>query len=114
MSDKRMNQRVPKRIQLHPGNVGIFTDSVIMNISKGGVFLHDPKPKPVGAVIELEFTLPDQAALIKAKGQVVWSVNYETSMHKSIQPGMGVKFIEIDEGDKKLLQNYVQQTKKTE
>ena len=64
------------------------------NLSAGGVFIATHKLKPVGSKIELSINLPDSVTL-RALGEVRWIRVFDEQ--SDTPPGMGVKFLEIDE-----------------
>ncbi len=89
--------------------VHVFTESQIINISKGGLFISTPRPLPTDKEIEIEFVLPRVSKRIRAKGLVKWKIeNVERSDGKpGIVPGMGVKFIKISKDDLKKINSYI-------
>ena len=64
------------------------------NLSAGGVFIATHKLKPVGSQIDLSINLPD-AVTLRALGEVRWIRMFNE--HSDTPPGMGVRFLEIDE-----------------
>jgi uncharacterized protein (TIGR02266 family) len=64
------------------------------NLSAGGVFIATHKLKPVGSQIDLSINLPD-AVTLRALGEVRWIRVFNE--HSDTPPGMGVRFLEIDE-----------------
>lgn len=64
----------------------------VSDLSASGVFVHTGDPLPIGAEIELKFTVQlEEPVLFEARGRVVrHGVAGEPS-------GMGVEFIELDE-----------------
>lgn len=95
-------RRLPVKIQIDRSTLGIFFDSEIMNLSKGGVFIRADIVLPTGSEIEFEFKLPRSRRLVKAKGIVIWARRagqkslYSFPTHAS---GMGVQFKDIALGD---------------
>src|SRR5262245_30885901 len=110
---ERRAPRFPIQIRLDKDSLGLFTDSMIMNISKGGIFLHVPNPQPVGTTLELEFMLPGldgkKEHHMKVAGEVVWALDYNAITHPSLlHPGMGIRFTQISEKDKKAMLAYIE------
>lgn len=99
---KPRGRRLPAKIQIDKDSLGMFFDSEIMNLSKGGVFMRADIVLPTGSEIEFEFKLPKSKRMIRAKGIVVWSrragqkAAYSFPTHP---PGMGIQFKEISLDD---------------
>lgn len=66
----------------------------VSDLSSTGVFVHTDEPLPIGASIDLRFTVfpePNEPVLFAAQGRVVrHAAAGET-------PGMGVEFVELDD-----------------
>ena len=105
----RKNDRKDVQIPLNIVPVHIFTESQIVNISKGGVFISTPRPLSDDSEIEIEFVLPRVSKKIRAKGKVKWSINSSEKPDGThgIIPGMGVKFIEISKEHLKEILKYI-------
>lgn len=99
----RYNPRAPLNIKVDVDSTDTFFSSPMMNISKGGIFLRTDDPLPVGRVLNLQFTLPDSARVIKGQGRVVW-----VERPGGERPaGMGVRFKDFPEQDLKIVYAYV-------
>ena len=72
------------------------------NISLGGIFLERTIPHAKGTVVTLQFTLPDDSAPIKVKGEIV-NVGEASS-----ELGMGIKFLDLAAGDAQRIQDFIQ------
>ena len=59
------------------------------NLSRGGLHLDHTIPIPVGTLVRLRFTLPDDKTPIMVTGQIV-------SIATSSVLGMGVKFVDVE------------------
>ncbi len=64
------------------------------NISITGMFIASVNPKKAGEVFTIEFTLPKKKKPIQCKCVVEWSRNY--SPKSKFEPGMGVRFLDLD------------------
>lgn len=64
------------------------------NISKTGMFIATVNPKKAGDVFTIEFTLPKKKKPIQCKCVVKWSMNYNPK--SKYEPGMGVRFLDLD------------------
>ena len=72
------------------------------NISVGGIFLERTIPHPRGTVVSLQFTLPDDAEPVRVKGEIVNVGEASTDL------GMGVKFVDLSDSDRRRIQDYIQ------
>ncbi len=77
-----------------------FIDSQSINISRSGMFVASKHALPVGSVVEFEFSLADGFALLKGRAQVVRT--------GSSPPGMGIKFLEVDDTTRQLIDRIVE------
>ena len=59
------------------------------NLSKGGLYLDQTIPLPIGSKVKLRFTLPEDTPPLTVTGQIV-SINSRDRL------GMGVKFIDVE------------------
>lgn len=94
--------RVPvvAQVKLRYSSILDFHDSQSLNISRTGMFLASDKPGQVGTIVEFEFALADGLSLLKGKGEVV-------RITQSPVPGMGVRFLKLDEDSRKCLESIV-------
>jgi uncharacterized protein (TIGR02266 family) len=76
--------------------------SRVKNLSSGGVFVETQKLQPVGSVIEIRFSVGPKVRPMRALGVVRW-----TSSDPGSQ-GMGVQFVEVDEGVTSEVDGYVE------
>ncbi len=61
-----------------------------------------------GTEFILEFTLPSVPRFIKAKGKVAWVTRPGiVGVDEDIIPGMGIKFVEISDEDRKKVEEFV-------
>lgn len=77
-----------------------FIETQSVNVSRSGLFIASKHALPVGSVIEFEFSLADGFALLRGTGQVV-----RTSASPA---GMGVRFLNVDEQSRKLIERIVE------
>lgn len=76
-----------------------FADTVSMNISRSGMFLTTDDPPPAGTKVDFELALADGFALLRGRGEIV---------RVSDSPaGIGIKFLELDDPSRKLIERIV-------
>jgi uncharacterized protein (TIGR02266 family) len=97
--DARVAVSVPMRIRYE--SILDFHDTQSVNLSRSGVFISCPDPRPVGTIIDFEFALTDGLTLLKGKGEVVRVTSTPAS-------GMGVRFRDLDEEARHFIDRVVQ------
>ena len=75
------------------------------NISKAGMFIATVNPKKVDDVFTIEFTLPKKKKPIQCKCVVKWSLNYNPK--SKYEPGMGVRFLDLDKEGRRAINDCV-------
>lgn len=85
---------------------GAFIDAYTGNLSSGGLFVKTENPLKPGEHFWLELQLPELGEPIRVKAEVVWARD-DTQKARDLEPGMGLKFIEIMEQDLETLKNYL-------
>jgi uncharacterized protein (TIGR02266 family) len=91
---RREHSRFSVDLDVTVGSDHNFYAGFAENLSAGGVFIATHKLKPVGSKIELSINLPDSVT-VQALGEVRWIRVFNEQ--SDTPPGMGVKFLEIDE-----------------
>lgn len=105
-AERRAYDRAPLNllVQFRLQDMDQFMREYAVNISMGGMFIRTEQPHAKGSFIYLQFSLADGKRLIEGLGKVV-HVNPPT--HAS--PGMGVEFVNMDDGSRSLIQEIVQE-----
>ena len=98
-SERRKNLRTQLLVLKIKGedNKGVFF-GYAKTISRGGMFISSVNPKKMSEEFEITFKLDDPGREIKCKAVVVWIREYDTLIKQ--EPGMGIKFIGLDESVK--------------
>ena len=98
-SERRKNLRTQLLVLKIKGedNKGVFF-GYAKTISRGGMFISSVNPKKMSEEFEITFKLDDKGPEIKCKAVVVWIREYDTLIKQ--EPGMGIKFIGLDESVK--------------
>lgn len=105
--EQRTSNRVPVKLQVDCSSEGHFLFEKATNISEHGVFIHTDKPMKQGTLIELQFTLPDAEDKLKVLGMVMWINPVRKDEEKNYNPGMGVRFENLNEINKEILLNAI-------
>lgn len=88
-SERRAEARVPVDlwVESEEGEATYFQRAG--NLSAGGAYFTQTMPHPVGTRVRLRFALPDDPGEIQCHGEIV-------SALAAGEPGMGVKFLDLD------------------
>lgn len=97
----RSTRRVPFVTKIEAQAGGFPFIALAENISEGGVSIQTTNPMQLGAVVHLKFTLPHGQREIKVKGTV---------RHVTPNEAMGVRFEDLDSGDRKSIREFVEQS----
>ena len=68
-----------------------------LDVSLGGMCIMTDQPLPEGSILNLEITIPEAQGKLKAMAEVVWSN----------ETGGGIRFLAMNENDKKSLKDYL-------
>ena len=75
-----------------------------MSLSMGGLYIKTDRPLEVGSLFRVDFTLPGFDHFFEARGKVIWK---KTVPDVHGPPGMGIKFYDVHEDDKRALLQYL-------
>jgi len=97
---ERAEARLPVRL---PAQLGRDSRKMrpgrILNINTGGLFVETDRLHPVGTRLSLEFSLPGGAFPLRCYGVVAWVNHPEWVKTSALPSGMGVRFVELAEGE---------------
>ena len=111
--DRRTSLRLPLKVRIYisegEGDGLLYFYS--SNISLRGVFLISDLLLEAKTKLRLEWTLPlsDRKFQVKVNGEVRWIQSSTHSDTGFVPPGMGIKFIDIDEETDKALSQYIEE-----
>ncbi len=107
--DKRGNDRVDlhREIRLKFLKFQDFLTEIAGNVSPGGMFINTESPHEPGELFEFQCSLDDGFPLVGGRAEVVWA---RRSAASDAQPaGMGVRFLELYENSRELIEKIVEQ-----
>lgn len=99
-SEKRGSQRVPVKLKVDWKSAGNFLFEHATNISEQGIFIETESPMEPGTAIDLQFQLPEASKKIEVRGEVTWVNPVRPVGSENYNPGMGIRFTDLKEGDK--------------
>ncbi len=100
---------IPVEVNYYFGNE-LFREKT-QSLSMGGLYVKTTRPLDIGSMFPLNFTLPEFDHPFEVSGGVIWK---KTMEDKHGPPGMGIKFMDVREEDKKALLSYLGQTQMTQ
>jgi uncharacterized protein (TIGR02266 family) len=68
----------------------------IKNISATGIFVRTTTPEQPGTRLNLRFT-PDDSGPIEVEGEVIWINPFRPGVADNLHPGMGIRFVDLDD-----------------
>jgi uncharacterized protein (TIGR02266 family) len=95
-SELRQSERVAVDIEVDCRDESNFLLASIKNLSVQGIFVETKNPAELGTRLNLRFNLPISGNMISAEGVVVWSNPYREGA-ENLNPGMGIRFVNLDE-----------------
>lgn len=111
-AERRQATRVLVHLEVDYASTDNFLFAYIRDISATGIFVHTDAPQPAGTRLNLRFHLPDandpdRTKPMDLEGEVIWVNPYRPGRADSLNPGMGVRFVGLTEGESKLLRRLV-------
>ncbi len=92
----------PVEVNYYAGNE--FYSEHTVSLSMGGLYVKTAQPLEVGSLFRVDFNLPGFDHLFKMRGKVIWIKVVEDV---NGPPGMGIKFLDVPESDKRTLLQYL-------
>ena len=83
-----------------------FIENHAHDVSRGGLFIKTANPFPPGTLLKFEIRLANDQAVIAGVGRVAWK-REEGPSGGGAPPGMGIKFIKVDEASKAIVDRLV-------
>jgi uncharacterized protein (TIGR02266 family) len=100
--EQRASPRVSLAVELHLASESHFFSGLSGDISEGGVFVSTYRDLALGSEVDVEFTLPGESRIVRARGQIRWQ--RESSI--DAPPGVGIAFEALAEEDRHLIHEY--------
>ncbi len=96
-SDRRAAQRVLVDLEVDYGLEDNYLFAYITDISATGIFVRTTAPEQPGTHLNLRFSPDDSDLPIEVEGEVIWVNPYRPGAPDSIHPGMGIRFVGLDD-----------------
>lgn len=81
-----------------------FMSGPVLDLSETGVFIETVMPLTPGTIVRLMPLVPeDDVAVLELAGEVVRKADYDLDNHFDRTPGMGVRFIDVGDVERKAI-----------
>ena len=98
--------RFPKGLTISYKNREAFLKAYTPNAEMGGLFVKAETPLSPGHKFQLKLGIPGISNPLQITCEVIWARKRERSL-PDMQPGMGIKFIEMSERNKDIMRRYL-------
>jgi type IV pilus assembly protein PilZ len=109
--DRRQFDRILVDLEVDYGCEDTFLFAYITDISAMGIFIRTNNPEPPGTRLNLRFTTPSTSDVAKTEleceGVVIWVNPYRPGDRENLNPGMGIKFVDLTHDQRELLTELV-------
>ena len=102
-AERRKSARMPIEMWVEDLTDGGVVHRRAGNLSKGGLYLDQTIPLPIGSKVKLRFTLPEDTLTVSVTGQIV-SINARDRL------GMGVKFIDLEPAVQQRIDSFIERS----
>jgi uncharacterized protein (TIGR02266 family) len=99
----RKSLRVAVSLSVRYRTKGDFKKCYIPDIGEGGLFISTQEPLAIGSLVKMEIEIAKNGQSLPLAGEVVWTRN----LGDIARDGMGIKFVEMDDGQKSALYQLV-------
>lgn len=98
--------RFPKALSLSYKDRKTFLKAYTSDSDMGGLFIKAENPLSPGHKFQLKLIMPGISNPLQIKCEVIWARKREKSL-PDLQPGMGIKFIEMSDRSREVLKKYI-------
>ena len=106
-ADRRRAPRVLVDLEVDYASEDNYLFAYITDISVTGIFIRTTSPEAPGTQLNLRFQLPHPDDMpvskrradekIEIEGEVIWVNPYRPGAPDNLHPGMGIRFVELDD-----------------
>jgi uncharacterized protein (TIGR02266 family) len=94
--DHRRAPRVLVDLEVDYASEDNYLFAYITNISATGIFVRTTTPEQPGTHLNLRFS-PDDSGPLEVEGEVIWINPYRPGTPDNLHPGMGIRFLGLDD-----------------
>ena len=95
-SDRRAAPRVLVDFEVDYASEDNYLFAYITDISETGIFVRTTSPEAPGTNLNLRFRI-DDGPQIEVEGKVIWVNPFRPSIPDNLHPGMGIRFVALDD-----------------
>ena len=95
-SDRRIAPRVFVDLEVDYASEDNYLFAYITDISETGIFVRTTTPESPGTNLNLRFRI-DDGPQIQVEGTVIWVNPFRPNNVDNLHPGMGIRFIALDD-----------------
>lgn len=95
-SDRRAAPRVLVDLEVDYASEENYLFAYITDISETGIFVRTTTPEPPGTLLNLRFQA-EAGETVAAEGTVIWVNPYRPGTPDNLHPGMGIRFVGLDD-----------------
>lgn len=99
-ADRRRAPRVLVDLEVDYASEDNYLFAYITDISATGIFVRTTTPEQPGTHLNLRFQVPGpgaSSAKIEVEGEVIWVNPYRPGAPDNLHPGMGIRFVGLDD-----------------
>jgi uncharacterized protein (TIGR02266 family) len=96
-ADRRAAPRVLVDLEVDYASEDNYLFAYIMDISETGIFVRTTSPESPGTRLNLRFRPDDASPQIEIEGEVIWVNPYRPGAPDNLHPGMGIRFVDLDD-----------------
>src|SRR6185312_5079624 len=96
-SDRRAAPRVLVDFEVDYASEDNYLFAYITDISETGIFVRTTSPESPGTRLNLRFRPDDASPQLELEGEVIWVNPFRPGAADNLHPGMGIRFVELDD-----------------
>lgn len=104
--DRRRHPRNATRLRVKFPSMDVLQHDYAEDISRGGIFIQTQKPRTVGERFIVVLVHPQTAEELELMGEVVHVITPD-GQKPGTAPGMGIKFLDLDEEKHQLIERFL-------
>jgi type IV pilus assembly protein PilZ len=95
--DRRRAPRVLVDLEVDYASEDNYLFAYVTDISDTGIFVRTTTPEEPGTHLNLRFAAATGEAPIECEGEVIWVNPYRPGAPDNLHPGMGIRFVGLDD-----------------
>ena len=96
-ADRRLAPRVLVDFEVDYAMEDNYLFAYITDISETGIFVRTTSPEQPGTRLNLRFRPDDSSPQVEVEGVVIWVNPFRPGAPDNLHPGMGIRFVELDD-----------------